>query len=134
MLRLKTSIIRILCCFLPTLLCASSWAADAPFIASEIQTHLIESKFVDQTFEISVQVPISRTDGSERFPVLYLTDSYGGVSFASSTSAMQSGGDIPRFISVGIGYKTEHSLSSFEIRTRDLTQVQSQSVLNCTEN
>ena len=129
MLRLKTSIIRILCCFLPTLLCASSWAADAPFIASEIQTHLIESKFVDQTFEISVQVPISRTDGSERFPVLYLTDSYGGVSFASSTSIMQFGGDIPRFISVGIGYKTEHSLSSLEIRTRDLTQVQSQSSL-----
>jgi len=42
---------------------------------------------------------------------------------------MQFGGDIPRFISVGIGYKTEHSLSSLEIRTRDLTQVQSQSSL-----
>ncbi|MBL4571530.1 MAG: alpha/beta hydrolase [Gammaproteobacteria bacterium] len=84
---------------------------------------MIQSQFVDQTFEISVQVPVSRTDGSERFPVLYLTDSYDGVSFSRSTAMMQLGGDIPRFITVGIGYEMEHSLSSLDIRNRDLTQV-----------
>jgi predicted alpha/beta superfamily hydrolase len=36
---------------------------------------------------------------------------------------MQLGGDIPRFISVGIGYQMDHSLSFLEIRERDLTQV-----------
>jgi predicted alpha/beta superfamily hydrolase len=76
---------------------------------------------VDQTFEIYVQVPWSLADGSERFPVLYLTDSYGGMSFTDTTSIMQLGGDVPRFITVGIGYKMESPVHSMEIRQRDLT-------------
>jgi hypothetical protein len=93
-------------------------------VTHEMKTHLIESKFVDQTFEIYVQVPWSRADGSERFPVLYLTDSYEGMAFRDTTQIMQLGGDVPRFITVGIGYKMESPVHSLEIRRRDLTQTE----------
>ena len=79
------------CCGL--FVCQTTWAAKPPqFVAPAMQTHTIASKYVDQTFEIYVQVPWSLADGSERFPVLYLTDSYGGMSFADTTSIMQLGG------------------------------------------
>jgi predicted alpha/beta superfamily hydrolase len=99
-------------------------AKAAPIVAPALETHRIESKFVDQTFEIYVQVPMHRTDGSERFPVLYQTDSYGGMAFGDITRLMQLGGDVPRFITVGIGYVMEHASSASEIRARDLTQVE----------
>lgn len=98
-------------------------------VAPEMKTHLIKSKFVDQTFEIYVQVPWSKGDGSERFPVLYLTDSYGGMAFEDTTQIMQLGGDVPRFITVGIGYKMDSPVQSLEIRTRDLTHVKGASGL-----
>ncbi|MFP6584886.1 MAG: alpha/beta hydrolase-fold protein [Candidatus Hydrogenedentota bacterium] len=104
--------------------CSVASAQGGQLGTHEMKTHLIESKFVDQTFEIYVQVPWSRADGSERFPVLYLTDSYGGMAFRDTTQIMQLGGDVPRFITVGIGYKMESPVHSLEIRTRDLTQTE----------
>ena len=99
-------------------------ANKAPLVSSELQIHQIKSKFVDQTFEIYVQVPIQLADGSEQFPVLYMTDSYGGVVFDSTTALMQLGGDIPRLITVGIGYHDAHVLNALDIRQRDLTPVE----------
>ncbi|HIE86164.1 MAG TPA: alpha/beta hydrolase [Pseudomonadales bacterium] len=99
-------------------------AQTGQFVAPEMDTHLIESKFVDQTFEIYVQVPWNRGDDSERFPVLYQTDSYGHTAFSDTTSIMQLGGDVPRFITVGIGYDMKSPVNWLEIRTRDLTQVE----------
>lgn len=66
-----------------------------------LAVHQIESKFVDQAFETHVQVPLSRTDGSKQFPVLYMTDSNKGLQFGETASLMQYGGDVPRFITVG---------------------------------
>ena len=51
-------------------------ATEAPLVAPELKIHQIKSKFIDQIFEIYVKVPTQLADGSERFPVLYLTDSY----------------------------------------------------------
>ena len=79
---------------------------------------------MDQTFEVYVQVPWSLADGSEHFPVLYLTDSYGGMAFADTTSIMQLGGDVPRFITVGIGYEMDSPVHAMELRQRDLTPVE----------
>ena len=107
--------------------CSVASAQGGQLVTHEMKTHLIESKFVDQTFEIYVQVPWSRADGSERFPVLYLTDSYEGMAFQNTTRVMHLGGDVPRFITVGIGYKMESPVHSLEIRTRDLTQTESAS-------
>ena len=101
----------------------SVFAQEKPFTMPPLEVHTIESKFVDQTFEIHVQVPLSRTDGSERFPVMDMTDCYKGMQFGEITRLMQYGGDVPRFITVGIGYPLEHALGGMELRTRDLTPV-----------
>jgi predicted alpha/beta superfamily hydrolase len=98
--------------------------AQGQLVMPAMQTHLIESKFVDQTFEIYVQVPVSKEDGSERFPVLYLVDCNEGPSFKDTTGMMQLMGDVPRFIMVGIGYKMDSPIQGLEIRQRDLTQVE----------
>jgi predicted alpha/beta superfamily hydrolase len=86
-----------------------------------LETHSIDSKFVDQTFEIFVQVPPMLTDGSERFPVMYLTDCTGGLMFDEMTGIMQVGGDVPRFITVGIGYPADNAMGGMYLRARDLT-------------
>jgi predicted alpha/beta superfamily hydrolase len=98
--------------------------AQGQLVIPEMQTHTIESKFVDQTFEIYVQVPMSKANGSERFPVLYLADCYKSIPIYDMTTNMSLGGDIPRFIIVGIGYKTDHLIHLAELRNRDLTQVE----------
>ena len=96
-------------------------AEEAPFVVPPIETYTIASKHVDQAFQIYIQLPVSLEDGSERFPVLYLTDSTGGLSFAGSISLMQLGGDVERFILVGIGYPAENRFGGMSLRNRDLT-------------
>jgi predicted alpha/beta superfamily hydrolase len=91
---------------------------EATYQAHETTEHLIQSSFIAQTFRIKVLQPISRTDGSERFPVVYVTDSdefFGGL--ATLSSSLQGCGEIPRFILVGIGY--EDSRAAGKLRWRD---------------
>ncbi len=91
-----------------------------PYFIPKVEKHLIRSKFIDQTFEIRVQVPFSKKDGSEKFPVLYLTD----VNSQLDTGLihfMQIGGELRRFITVGIGYPVDHVLGADALRARDLT-------------
>lgn len=83
------------------------------------QEHLLQSNVVAQTFRIKVQQPMSRADHSERFPVLYVTDSddfFGGLK--NLAAIMQGFGEVPRFILVGIGY--DNSAASESLRMRDL--------------
>lgn len=88
------------------------------FQVHEVSEHLLASKRVDQTFRIKVWRPISRVDNTERFPVLYATDSdelFGGLS--SLATALQVHGEAPRFILVGIGY--EEARAAGVLRMRD---------------
>ncbi len=104
---------------------ADARASQEPlFVVPEIQTHRLHSVHVNQEFEVHVGVPVSRRDGSERFPVLYMTDSQGGLSFAEETRLMQALGDLKSFIMVGIGYPGENLLSGMRVRWRDLTQAE----------
>ncbi len=102
-------------------------AAEPPFVVHETKTHVLESKFIDQTFEIYVQVPWSRADETERFPVLYMTDCYGDIDYKRDIHLLQYSGEIPRIIAVGIGYKMDTPLQSTVIRARDLTPTESES-------
>ncbi len=86
----------------------------------KIEKHLIKAKHIDQTFEIYVMVPAAKKDGSERFPALYITDSYSGMRFGDVTQSMQMGA-VPRYITVGIGYKGIHGYQAGNIRERDLS-------------
>lgn len=77
----------------------------------------IRSHFVEQTFRMRVYLPIRRADGSERFPVLYATDSdefFGGL--ATMVSELQLVGEVPRFIAVAIGYETPGDADLFRMR------------------
>ena len=81
------------------------------------QEHLISSKFVSQVYRIKILRPMSRADDTERFPVLYVTDSdelFGG--FANLATMLQTHGEVRRFILVGIGYENPHSAPLLRMR------------------
>ena len=96
-------------------------AQEMPYHIPDVVTHQIKSSNVDQTFAIHVWQPMTKKDGSEKFPVLYITDANGGISMAELMHFLHLGGDAPRFIMVGIGYLVDHALGGLNIRNRDLT-------------
>ena len=96
-------------------------AQEMPYHIPDVVTHQIKSTNVDQTFAIHVWQPMTKKDGSEKFPVLYITDANGGISMAELMHFLHLGGDAPRFIMVGIGYPVDHALGGLNIRNRDLT-------------
>jgi len=87
------------------------------FQSHDIRSHVIEARALKQTFTVKVLEPMSRTDGSERFPVLYATDSdyfFGGL--ANLTTMLQGYGEVPRFILVGIGYANAQAAGVLRMR------------------
>lgn len=105
-------------------------AEEPPFDLYKVERHEIESQIIGQTFTISVQLPIRLKDGSERFPVLYVTDAITDARYASENFYMQWDGDIPRFIAVSIGYPTR---TEWQLRDRDLTPTDTGPVEGYTE-
>lgn len=98
------------------------------FRRSEIHRAVLESKFVGERFTVKVATPISRADGSERFPVVYALDSdyfFGGLS--DLATMLQGYGETPRFVLVGIGY--ENSAAAAVLRMRDLFPRCAQNIL-----
>ncbi len=92
-----------------------------PYHFPPVQTHKLISKFNGQTYEIHVLIPVSKKDGSEKFPVLYMTDASGGIPISEMTRSMQTLAELPRFIIVGIGYPVDTVFHSLYLRQRDLT-------------
>jgi predicted alpha/beta superfamily hydrolase len=88
-----------------------------------IETHLIVSQYVNQTFKIQVMQPAQRTGEATQFPALYAAD--GNFTFDAlkgiSHSIQRSARDAPRFVLVGIGYPSECPLAGSVLRVRDLT-------------
>jgi predicted alpha/beta superfamily hydrolase len=91
----------------------------AGFYRRRITEHLIRSELIAQTFRIKVIEPVRRADESERFAVLYATDSddFFGP-YGSLLHFMQTLAEIPRFILVAIGY--DDAGASDLLRMRDL--------------
>lgn len=102
-----------------------SWGSEEAYRIPPTDQHHISSKFVDQTYQIEVSMPISQEGGKERFPVLYVTD---GNIWADSLSVManlmQAGGALERFILVRIGYPSDSLFAGGRLRTRDLVPPQ----------
>jgi uncharacterized protein len=88
-----------------------------------VETHLIRSRYVAQTFKVQVMQPAQRRSERTRFPVIYVTD--GNLAFdvlkGISYSVQRSEHDAPRFIMVGIGYPHESPFAGALLRARDLT-------------
>jgi len=100
-------------------------AQEMPYHIPDVVTHQITSTNVDQTFAVHVWQPMTKKDGSEKFPVLYITDANGGIGMAELIHWLHLGGDAQRFIIVGIGYPVDHALGGSNIRGRDLTPTHS---------
>ena len=103
--------------------CFPTTAQEAKFSVPDLKTHHINSKFVDQEFVITVSMPIVHDNETERFPVVYCLDSNFFYP-RDITHLLQGISEVPRFILVGIGYPGKHFLSSFNLRARDMTQVE----------
>jgi uncharacterized protein len=84
-----------------------------------VEEHIIQASLIEQKFKMRVLRPICRSDNSERFPVLYITDGdefFDGL--ANIARVLQLMGETPRFILVGIGY--EDAIAAELLRMRDL--------------
>lgn len=80
--------------------------------------YLIESTSVGDSFRIDVISPIGYSQGEDRYPVVYVTDSNYLLPSAAATLLAQARGEYPRMIIVGVGWDVP---SIARIRTRDLT-------------
>ena len=101
-------------------------AQEMPYHIPDVVTHQIKSTNVNQTFAINVWQPMIKKDGSEKFPVLYITDANDGIIMGGLIHYLHLGGDAPRFIIVGIGYPVDHTIGGLNIRNRDLTPTRSE--------
>src|SRR2546421_739356 len=88
-----------------------------------VETHLIPSKFVKQTFQVQVMRPSRKAGEAARYPVVYITDANFAFDVLKGISySMQAGAcNPPRFILVGIGYPSDCPLAGLVLRARDLT-------------
>jgi len=88
-----------------------------------VETHLVPSHYVSQTFRIEVMQPLRKQGETTRFPVIYATD--GNLAFDAlkgiSYSLQKTGRDAPRFILVGIGYPGDSPDAGAVLRARDFT-------------
>jgi uncharacterized protein len=92
------------------------------FHVPAVQTHMMASKYVDQTYQIQVMQPLVRKGDDTRFPVLYASEGNGIFDLAKGIShPLQGVGQVRRFILVGIGYPGENPFASSIVRGRDLT-------------
>jgi len=92
------------------------------FHVPAVQTHLIESDYVDQTFQIQVMQPLMLKGSLERYPVLYLTDGNELFDVAKGIAhCLQGSGQVQRFILVSIGYPGDNPFAGDILRGRDLT-------------
>jgi uncharacterized protein len=92
-------------------------------IIPAVETHLIPSRHVRQTFKVQVMLPARERGEEARFPVVYVTD--GNFAFdvvrGLSYGLQRSVRDAPRFIVVGIGYPGESPFAGSLLRMRDFT-------------
>ncbi|WP_116808516.1 alpha/beta hydrolase [Steroidobacter cummioxidans] len=101
---------------------ASALQDDHEFFPS-VESHLIRSRHVAQTFKVQVMLPGQKRSETARFPVIYATD--GNMTFdmlkGISHILQMSARDAPRFILVGIGYPSDCPRAGALLRGRDLT-------------
>lgn len=94
---------------------------DLLLFSPPVESHLITSKYVQQTFKIEVMRPSQRRGETRKYPVVYATD--GNMTFDMfkqiSNLIQMSEQDAPPFILVGIGYPGDSHHVSRQLRARD---------------
>ena len=88
-----------------------------------VETHLIRSKHVPQSFRIQVMQPPRQRGEIRRYPVIYVTDGnavfdmFKGISWVMQQSEREA----PPFVLVAIGYPSDSPVAGGRLRGRDLT-------------
>jgi uncharacterized protein len=88
-----------------------------------IETHVISSKYVAQSFKIQVMRPPQKRGETRRYPVVYATDGncvfgiFNGISWLLQGFTRES----PPFILVAIGYPSDSPIAGEMLRGRDFT-------------
>jgi uncharacterized protein len=97
--------------------------ADARTYYPPVETHLIPSKYVAQTYKVQVMRPPQRRGETTRFPAVYAADGnltfdmFKGISYLIQSPEREGS----RFVLVGIGYPSDCPLAGAVLRGRDLT-------------
>jgi predicted alpha/beta superfamily hydrolase len=88
-----------------------------------VETHLIRSKYAQQTFKIQVMQPARRKGDTRRYPVVYVTDGNWVFDMFKSISYLlqMSADDSPPFILVGISYPSDSPHAGVLLRVREYT-------------
>jgi predicted alpha/beta superfamily hydrolase len=89
-----------------------------------VETHLLRSRHVKQTYKIEVALPPRRVSETARLPVVYITDGNLGFRMFKEMSCMLQMLGIhpfPAFILVGISYPSDLQFAGLHLRARDLT-------------
>jgi len=88
-----------------------------------VETHLVTSRIVTQTFKIEVMQPARTRGDATRFPVVYVTDgnftfdALKGISYCMQSSRH----DVAQFILVGISYPSDCPEAGAVLRGRDMS-------------
>ena len=91
-----------------------------PVAISGTEKWQINSKAVDQEYQIFIALPAGYNSSDKIYPVLYLLDANGSFVMATGiVRIMQYAQEIPEFIMVGIGYPDEFSSQISNLRARD---------------
>lgn len=87
-----------------------------------VETHLLRSETIKQTFKIQVQRPPRMAGQPDRFPVVYVTDANLFFDMCRDLSlSLQTAQEAPPFILVGIGYPSDALLAGYKLRWREFT-------------
>lgn len=88
----------------------------------QTEVRYIYSSIIGEEIKIFVSLPENYQLTDTTYPVLYLTDA--NLMFAATNQIirmMQIGRELPQFILVGLGYKTDNMSTVFKLRSGDLT-------------
>lgn len=96
--------------------------AGKPPAYPSVETHLLRSERIKQTFQIQVQRPFLMAGQPQRLPVVYVTDANLSFDmFRTLSLCLHIAQEAPPFILVGIGYPSDSPFAGYTLRCRDLT-------------
>ncbi|MBA7527141.1 hypothetical protein ES705_30884 [subsurface metagenome] len=82
----------------------------------------LESKYVDETYDISIYLPPSYYHTQKIYPVLVMTDAFYTFGIAhNSADLLTSARELPEIIIIGIGFKGKNMVDYIKKRARDFT-------------
>jgi uncharacterized protein len=98
-------------------------AAQAMQYFPVVETHMLRSTHVSQTFQIQVMRPPQTRGKTRRAPVVYITDGNAAFDMCKGISWLMQGSEreSPPFILVAIGYPSDSPCAGTLLRGRDLT-------------